>query len=140
MERIWQDERSAGSPVRRLSTLRNLGGAEQIVRDHLDDAVETLSPDQKDVAAEIFDHLVTPSGTKIAHDRADLARYARVDGRELEPVLSTLARERILRTVAGSAGPTWRGNEIYHDVLADWSSPGKRSRVDAGAQRERTKR
>jgi hypothetical protein len=118
MERIWQAERAAGSSVLRLSTLRNLGGAEQIVRDHLDDAVETLSPDQKDVAAEIFDHLVTPSGTKIAHDPADLARYARVDERELEPVLSTLARERILRTVAGSGGSEVARYEIYHDVLA----------------------
>jgi WD40 repeat protein len=119
MDRIWRTERESGSSVLRLSTLHALGGAEQIVRDHLEGAVATLSPDQKDIAAEIFDHLVTPSGTKIAHDPSDLARYARVDGGELAPVLSTLARARILRPVAGAAGSDVPRYEIYHDVLAE---------------------
>jgi WD40 repeat protein len=65
----------------------------------------------------MFDHLVTPSGAKIAHGVSDLATFARVDESQIEPVLSSLARERILRPTGenGSAGDRY---EIYHDVLA----------------------
>ena len=56
-----------GSRTLRLETLRRLGGAEQIVRDRLRGALDALSPEQQDVAAALFNHLVTPSGTKIAH-------------------------------------------------------------------------
>src|SRR5881227_1106620 len=40
MERLWRAEQAAGSRVLRQATLSALGGAEQIVRDHLDDALE----------------------------------------------------------------------------------------------------
>jgi WD40 repeat protein len=117
MQRVWDEERTAGSRTLRLSTFRAVGGAEQIVRDHLHLAIETLDPDQQDLLAEAFDHLVTPSGTKIAHASADLARYAGVEEGALAPVLETLAAQRIVRPVADDAG-TLR-YEIYHDVLAE---------------------
>ena len=117
MERLWQAEQSAGSRVLRLSTLVALGGAEQIVRDHLDDALELLPAESQEAAAEMFNHLVTPSGTKIAHSVSDLAEYASLREPELEPVLQTLASERILRPVAGNGGSG--RYEIFHDVLAN---------------------
>jgi WD40 repeat protein len=115
MERLWGAERDAGSLTLRRSTLDELGGAERIVRTHLDRALASLTPAQRDLASSIFNQLVTPSGTKIAHAQPDLARYAgAVDG-ELQPVLSELVRERILRPVAPNGGePRY---EIYHDVL-----------------------
>ncbi len=115
MERLWDAERDAGSSTLRRSTLDELGGAERIVRTHLDRALASLTPAQRDLASSIFNQLVTPSGTKIAHAQPDLARYAgAVDG-ELQPVLSELVRERILRPVAPDGGaPRY---EIYHDVL-----------------------
>lgn len=117
MQRLWDEERGGGSQVLRLSTFRALGGAEQIVRDHLELALDTLDPAQQDLVAEAFDHLVTPSGTKIAHAVPDLARYAGVEEDELAPVLRALAEERIVRPVADDAGtPRY---EIYHDVLAE---------------------
>src|SRR5206468_2361606 len=79
MQRLWDEERGAGSNVLRLSTLRALGGAEQIVRDHLRLALDRLDAAQQDLVADAFDHLVTPSGTKIAHAVSDLARYADVE-------------------------------------------------------------
>ena len=79
MQRLWTAERETGSRTLRLETLRELGGAEQIVRDRLRGALEALSPEQQDVTAALFNHLVTPSGTKIAHGPADLAEYAHVD-------------------------------------------------------------
>jgi WD40 repeat protein len=115
MQRLWEEERQAGSHLLRLSTLRDLGGAEQIVHDHLNEAMRALTAADKDVAASVFGYLVTPSGTKIAHDPADLARYAGVEEREVQPVLSQLTDARILRPVAGEGNsPRY---EIYHDVL-----------------------
>jgi WD40 repeat protein len=118
LERIWAEERDAGSEVLRAQALGRLGGSEAIVRAHLRRAVEDLSADEKDLAAEVFRYLVTPSGAKIAHGAGDLADYASVDERRLLPVLSTLGRERIVRTVDG-AGTNGARYEIFHDVLGD---------------------
>ena len=118
LERLWEEERAVGSAVLRASTLASLGGAESIVRAHLRRAVEELSSDERDVAADVFRFLVTPSGAKIAHGVEDLAEYASVDEHRLVPVLSTLLRERIVRTVDG-AGSNGARYEIFHDVLGE---------------------
>ena len=60
----------------------------------------------------MFHHLVTPSGTKIAHRVADLAEYADVPEDVVRNVLAKLAPRRIVRPLDGSV-------ELYHDVLAD---------------------
>ncbi len=118
LERLWEDERAAGSSRLRVTTLASLGGAESIVRAHLRRAVEGLSADERDVAADVFRFLVTPSGTKIAHGASDLAEYAAVDEQRMLPILSTLGRERIVRTVDG-AGTNGARYEIFHDVLGE---------------------
>jgi len=118
LERVWDEERAAGSSTLRLDTLTRLGGAAAIVRTHLRRAVEELTEDEKSVAADVFRYLVTPSGTKIAHGADDLAEYASVDERRLLPVLTALGRERIVRTVDG-AGADGARYEIFHDVLAE---------------------
>jgi len=117
MQKLWEVERERHSTVLRLATLAELGGAQRIVENHLEHAMAALTPLQRDVAAGMFDHLVTPSGAKIAHGVTDLASFARVEPSQIEPVLSSLARERILRPTGenGSAGDRY---EIYHDVLA----------------------
>ncbi len=138
MERLWDAERQAGSRTLRRATLDELGGAERIVRTHLDRALASLTHEQRDLASSIFNQLVTPSGTKIAHAEPDLARYAgAVDG-ELQPVLSELVRERILRPVAPDGGtPRY---EIYHDVLGEavlaWRTAHEIER-ELAAERER---
>jgi WD40 repeat protein len=118
LERIWEEERSAGSDRLRAATLVSLGGAESIVRAHLRRAVQELTSEQRDVAADVFRFLVTPSGAKIAHGVGDLAEYASVDEGRLVPVLSTLGRERIVRTVDG-VGSNGARYEIFHDVLGE---------------------
>ncbi|MCK4449134.1 MAG: ATP-binding protein, partial [Anaerolineae bacterium] len=107
MARLWNEEIQAGSQVLRLKTLNDppplgLGGAEQIVKSHLDAAMSALPAGEQDAAARVFYHLVTPSGTKIAHTVADLARFAGLRRRQLTPVLAKLsdAEVRILRPVA----------------------------------------
>jgi WD40 repeat protein len=114
LERIWETEREDGSTVLRLRTLRALGGAATIVRDHLASALAALDVEEQDVAVKMFEHLVTPSGTKIAHDAADLAQYASVPEDALRIVLAKLTRDRIVHSVDGSDR-----YEIFHDVLAE---------------------
>jgi len=79
LERLWEVETEQGSRRLRLETLEGLGGAAHIVEDHLERAMAELSPEEKDAAAAMYNHLVTPSGTKIAHRAGDLAGYASVD-------------------------------------------------------------
>jgi WD40 repeat protein len=140
LQRLWEVERERGSPVLRQETFRSLGGAEQIVEDHLERALRALSPAEQDAAANVFDHLVTPSGTKIAHGVGDLASYASVGERELEPVLASLAGQRILRPL-GENGHAGERYEIFHDVLAGavlaWRT---RHEADAELAEERKRR
>ena len=132
MTRLWDEERTAGSSRLRVETLEALGGAERIIRTHLDQTMEATGSGQQALAAEAFKYLVTPSGAKIAHSAGDLAEYTGAPASDLEQLLDDLARRRILRPVrlpAGSSallggdGEVTR-YEIFHDVLAapilDW--------------------
>ena len=117
LERLWDVERQRGSPVLRASTLVELGRAERIVEEHLERALEGLGAGERDLVARLFNHLVTPSGTKIAHGVDGLARYAGEEPAFLEPLLSSLDAARILRRLPGKGGEGSR-YEIFHDVLA----------------------
>ena len=138
MERLWEVERSIGSDTLRAATLRGLGGAGQVVADHLERAVEALTPEQRDIAASLFDHLVTPSGTKIAHETSDLAQFAHSTDADVRGVLGVLADHRILRR--DEAG-RW---EIFHDVLAGavlgWKGRHDAERAVAQARAEGRRR
>ena len=121
MTRLWEEERSAGSCVLRLDTLRRLGGAKQIVSTHLDKAMSSLSQDEQGIAANIFHYLVTPSGTKICQTLSDLASYANLGQAQLAPLLEKLCapESRILRPVESPADrPQDPRYQIFHDVLA----------------------
>ncbi len=142
LSRLWDVERSRGSRTLRLSTLRELGGAEHIVEDHLERAMADLSPREKGAAAAMYNFLVTPSGTKIAHGVRDLAGYAAVAEAEASDVLQRLTAERIVRA-SSENGPTTTRYEIFHDVLADavlaWRARFEAERAIA-EERERHRR
>lgn len=126
MTRLWEEDRRTHSPALRLATLESLGGVKSIIETHLDQTMNVLSADDRDVAARVFHYLVTPSGTKIAHSACDLAEYAGVDEEELEPVLARLAKPdvRVLRLVPPPQPDGTTRYEIFHDVLGaavlDW--------------------
>jgi len=138
LERLWNEEGERGSHVLRASTLAELGGAEAIVREHLDRALSVLDEREQDAAALMFDHLVTPSGTKIAHRVTDLAQFAHVPEAEAATMLAVLGRERIVRPLdeGGGGGDRY---EIFHDVLGaaviDWQG-----RHQLTAERARARR
>jgi len=115
LTRLW--EASAQSSILRRETLDRLGGAESIVRSHLDGALSALSAREQEVAARIFHHLVTRSRAKIAHAPEDLADYAELAPSEVQPLLEKLSSgvTRILSPVP----PSPVRYQIYHDVLAE---------------------
>ena len=127
MTRLRKEEKNTNSPWLQLQTLSKLGGAEQIVRDHLNEKMESLSEDQKKAAANAFQYLVTPSGNKIAYPVLDLVELTKLKPEQLENLLEKLSsgRQRILRPVKSSPSqPNVKRYEIFHDVMAqpilDW--------------------
>jgi WD40 repeat protein len=133
MTRLWQAERDLGSSQLRKQTLDDLGGAEKIVRTHLDDALATLQKDELEAAADIFHDLVTPSGAKVAHTVGDLATMTGRPRDTVAKVLGQLDDARIVRGVDPAPGSHEQRYEIYHDRLAlpllEWSSARIKARL-----------
>lgn len=125
MTRLWNEETRSDSHMLRSVTLKNLGGAEKIVRTHLDSVMKQLTRGQRILASRVFQYLVTPSGTKIALKASDLASYANSAPGKIEPLLQRLTQRdvRLLRVV-DSATEKEMSYEIFHDVLGspilDW--------------------
>jgi Novel STAND NTPase 1/WD domain, G-beta repeat len=119
--RRWQGHEPAEPRLLRLETLDQLGGAEKIVRTHLDAALAAMPQREQDVAGRVFRQLVTPSGTKIALRVSDLAQLTELPEERIEPLVEQLTGDvRILR------GAGEERYEIYHDALSgpilDWSA------------------
>ncbi len=142
LERLWEREREDGSHELRLATLRAIGGARAVVREHVRGALDALPLAEQDAAARVVRQLVTPSGRKVSHEPSDLAEYAHVEGAELRRLLERLGRERIVRGVNGMQGAPTR-YEIFHDVLGPpilaWQAEHQlqRERIRSRRQRRR---
>jgi WD40 repeat protein len=145
MTSLWSHERERDSRVLRLATLKELGGAREIMRAHLDSALASLSEEQYDTALEAFRYLVTPSGAKIALAASDLAELLEQPYERVAGVLGKLASadERILRKLPPPAGKSQPADryELFHDVLApaivDWRRRALEERRHAAEARER---
>ncbi|MDM0002800.1 tetratricopeptide repeat protein [Variovorax sp. J22P240] len=128
LERLWGEEVGSGSRVLKLSTLKTLGGAQNIVRTHLDQVMERLDARDQRLCARVFDRLVTPAGAKVACRLGDLGYWAEDLASEVPRVTKLLEDNRLLARIPAPPG---RRNEddqyqIFHDVLApgilDWRS------------------
>ena len=117
MQRLWDEEAAGGSETLRVETLERLGGADRIVEEHLTGALAGLSESDRDAASRIFQQLVTPTGTKIAHEAGDLAGYAGLPRDATDRLLHELSDQRILRPLGRGDAKDER-YEIFHDVLA----------------------
>lgn len=121
MQQVWDTERAEGSRQLRLSTLQQLHGVRTIVDGHLGQALGALSTAERQTAIEMFDHLVTPSGSKIAESVVDLAKRTGHPEEQVGAVLRKLDDQRIVRPVPAAPGQDpvrFRRYEIFHDVLA----------------------
>lgn len=133
MKRLWELELGTASRKLRLETLEELGGAQTIIATHVDRALGGLQGEDREVAVDIFHHLVTPLGTRIALTASDLAEYTGRSVDETAALLERLASSetRILRPIPPPAGREGGTRfEISHDLLApailDW---GRRRRA-----------
>ena len=125
MMRLWREDIARGSPMLRLATLQALGGAENILRTHLDVVMAQLPAADQALATKVFHQLVTPSGTKIAHFVSDLAEFALATPAGVAHMCELLEdwKARVLRDVTPPGAESKR-YEIFHDLLAapilDW--------------------
>ena len=115
LERIWESERAAGSAVLRLETLRALGGAGTIVRDHLDLAIAALGAETR-ASPQACSSISLRRRVRRSRHRVDGPRPVRERLRgKLRRVLATLTHDPDRRT-ASTARDRF---EIFHDVLAE---------------------
>jgi len=125
MMRLWRENIAAGGSTVRLATLQRLGGAQEIVRTHLDRVMLGFPKSEQVLASRVFHQLVTPGGTKIAHYVDDLAKYVSAPAAEIDRLFDHLddPEARVLRDVTPPGAPSKR-YEIFHDLLAapilDW--------------------
>lgn len=118
MERLWQEEVSATSREIRLATFKRFGGAENIVRSHVDGVMKRLGSRERRACARFFDRLVTPSGIKISYTMEDLKMFAGKLAQHLPSVVRQLSAARILREVGNAEGDQNAARyQIFHDVL-----------------------
>jgi WD40 repeat protein len=87
MTRLWQEMNSNSrclniETLMRLADLRFKGidqriqsAINKIFRQHLETSLKSLSSTEKDIVANIFQYLVTPSGSKYAYSISDLYTY-----------------------------------------------------------------
>jgi hypothetical protein len=135
MQRLWDHEMGAddgagdgdGPRLLRLQTLDTLGGAQKIVREHLQVALGDLSRAETDTAVDVLQYLVTPDGTKITQGLSTLAKWSDHPTTEVAALLAKLQGDaRIIRLVPPEPGTNESRYEIFHDVLAgavlEWSN------------------
>lgn len=119
LERLWAEERQAGSGALRLATLERLQGAEVIVREHLRRVIDALPAPDQELCALLIDRLVTPSGAKIAVRIRDLASYAGPLAPALPTLVAALEKHLVLSRIRAPAGqpPDNDQLQIVHDVM-----------------------
>lgn len=121
MKSVWEEEKRAGSNTLCHSTLSvTLGGPDTIVRSYVERAMRGLQQAQRVTAAELFQYLVTPSGTKHAYTMADLQDLTRQPPSLVKSTLNALLDTKEIK-ILRKEGEHY---ELFHDVLGkaviDW--------------------
>jgi WD40 repeat protein len=128
LERLWEEEKpdKAKKPVLRLRTLEQLGGAEGIARQHLDNTLEALPRTQRALAIRLFRDLVTAAGGKHAWRADDLAEQISADSRAEQQAVKRMSgatrgisggRRRLLGIRAASSRTEISKEEVRQTLL-----------------------
>jgi hypothetical protein len=129
MTRIWNEETQTGSRVLREETLtKKLGGAKKIIETHLDSVMKTLLPAEQDVAADCFNYLATPIGTKIAVTPSLLAEWTEMEEEKIAAVMEKLVK-----------GDQDEADKEVGAASKSNGSPGKKAAGPAAAARGETR-
>jgi hypothetical protein len=117
LRRLWNEKETQTWHQMRLETLRKIGGADKIVENHVSDVMKSLpSTSDRNIAARLFPHLVTPSGRKVAQETKDLIDWGRAPADKVAAVLQHLSASSDTRILRRLAAPEMY--ELFHDVLA----------------------
>jgi WD40 repeat protein len=145
MTRWWEQEVESGSHEMREQTLRELGGAKNIVERHLETSLRRLGSQAEDAVAEMIRFMVTSTGRKIALTVSELTESLGNDfqGTDIKELLEKLREARVLTSVPAPRGssPDEKCYEFAHDVLARaalvWRRHFKQDKALAEAERAR---
>ena len=160
MTKLWAREGGRDATALRVETLtKELGGVQEIARQHVDQILSELTVKEQEICAGIFRNLVTSSGGKIAYPTNDLARQIAEDRKQagdgraneiasaddVAKVLSKLTPTgtRLLKPVKANGVDAI---ELFHDVLAqpvlrwrrDFNADGRLRKEQARARLFRT--
>ena len=134
LTKLWDAEHRLNSSVLRLQTLQKLGGADRIVRNHVNTVMNQLASERdRDIAWNMLSYLVTPSRSKIAQTTADLVSFAERPEPEVKAVLDELTNRSESRILRKLSDP--EQYEIFHDVLAQPLLDWRRERAAAKDRR-----
>jgi hypothetical protein len=126
MKRLWLEAVQSDSRMLSLNTLKQLGGVNHILRTFLDEILQSLSPSEQEIAAQISYYLITPSGLKIAYKGTDLSAYINSPKEDVSSVLRKLSsgQSPILCQVTPPNSTEEPRYQVIHDILAqpflDW--------------------
>jgi len=125
MLHLWNREMREASPSYKLQKqtyTTKLGGAKQIVQDHLAQKLEELKTDVKiEDSYRLFNYLVTPSGDKLALTAKDLCDYVNAETNQTEKLdIETVEKKWLNKLSEGEARilrPLAKRYEVFLDVL-----------------------
>lgn len=118
MTRLWYHEIESASRTLWSRTLDELGGAATIVHGALEEALDTLSAEERETCALLFPYLVTPAGAKVACSAEELAEHARTSPESVGKLLQRLADDELrILAPASSGGGEAPAYEIRHEAL-----------------------
>jgi hypothetical protein len=123
------DARDAREMRLTLTLYEQLGKAERILNDYLDEALKSFSPSRQQLAYRVLEELVTAYGTKAVKDLAELAHDTEAAPETLQPVVNGMLERRLLRPV--EIAPGRFGYELAHEYLIrrhDLDDPSTRRR------------
>ncbi len=117
LQRLWNVEIGRGSYRLTSKTFDEIGGASQIIAEHVREVMDRLVDEgEREIAARMLTYLVTPSGMKVAQYTPDLITYGQEPSQRVNDVLSRLSETRSSRILRRLANP--ERYELFHDVLA----------------------
>ena len=128
---LWK-LKGADETTLRLANYDKAGGIDGILNYFLDDALNSLSSTEKQLASRAFDFLAAKRGIKMAYPLDVLASILRVQEAKLDKVLVKLARRdmNILRDQTRN-GMVWY--ELYHDMFSssidNWNRVWKKRKM-----------
>lgn len=158
LTRLWSAELNQRSRELRLQTFNEqLGGAEKIISTFFKEVMKGLTEPEREMAARVFQFLVTQSGTKIALEPKTLANWAGLEGNTAEQDITALldklssyqvqatpesrSKQQDIRIVRKVTAPNQADRyEIFHDVLGgaikEWRTDYLQAKL-AGAEKKK---